>query len=109
MFRFDEDILVDRAYSCFKWGQIATTYVNEIHIKSPRRVYNLHLMESPRLERYILDHTAGNTYMNLDAFNWDAWMPSDWLLPASETSAPAAPHSTIQRTRTTMWAEVKDK
>ena len=53
----DKNILVDRVYSCFLWGQIATTEVNGINVKSPRRISSqaLRAMDTPRIERYIMD------------------------------------------------------
>ena len=105
----DENISVDTAYSCFIWGQNAYTMVNGENVESPRRVSSAALreMETPRLERYILDDTAVyTTYMRLDEFAWDRVVFSDWLLAPSESSAPGAP-SAIQRKLVTTWGTLK--
>ena len=80
----DENLSVDSAYSCFAWGQNAHTTVNGGNIKSPRRVSSAALreMETPRLERYIVNNRSPYvTYMPLQEFTWDRVIPSDWLLP----------------------------
>ena len=105
----DENVLVDTAYSCFIWGQNAYTTVNGVNVKSPRSISSAALREmgTPRIERYIMKPTSVYiTYMNLDEFTWDRPVLSDWLLPASESSAPGAP-SAIQRNLVTMWGTLK--
>ena len=109
--RTDENVLVDTAYSCYLWGQIATTQKNGIWTKSARRILSAALreMETPRLERYISSISDDNlTYMDIEAFGWDRAVLSDWLLPESEASAPAAP-SAIQRELTTTWGSLKKR
>ena len=105
----DENVLVDTAYSCFVWGQNAYTTVNGINVKSKRSISSAALreMETPRLERYILNNISVYiTYMNIEAFTWDRAVLSDWLLAASELSAPGAP-SAIQRKLVTTWGALK--
>lgn len=105
----DENVTVDTAYSCFVWGQNASTRINGVNVKSQRRVSSgaLREMEIPRLERYILDDTSVHiTYMNIEAFKWDRAVLSDWLLPPSEETAPGAP-SAIERKLITTWAALK--
>ena len=105
----DENILIDTAYSCFVWGQNAYTTVNGKNVKSKRRISSavLRQMETPRLERYILDNIGVYiTYMNIEAFTWDRVVLSDWLLPSSEPSVPGAP-SAIQRKLVTSWGGLK--
>ena len=107
--RTDENVLVDIAYSCFLWGQIAVSAVNGVNVKSPRRISSATLreMETPRLERYILDNTSIYiNYMPLDEFTWDRAVLSDWLLPPSEETAPGAP-SAIQRKLVSTWGALK--
>lgn len=104
-----ENVIVDTAYSCFVWGQNAWTSVNRVNIQSPRQVSSAALreMEAPRLERYISDNTGTYiTYMRLDAFTRDRAVLSDWLLPASEETAPAAPSMPRQKVATT-WGALK--
>ena len=64
-------------------------------------------METPRLERYISNNIGVFiTYMDIEAFTWDRMVLSDWLLAASELSAPGAP-SAIQRKLVTTWGALK--
>ena len=105
----DENILVDTAFSCFIWGQNAWTTVNGVNVKSQRRISSAALreMETPRLERYISNNIGVFiTYMDIEAFTWDRMVLSDWLLAASESSAPGAP-SAIQRKLVTTWGALK--
>ena len=105
----DENVLVDTAYSCFLWGQNAYTTVNNINVKSQRSISSAALreMETPRLERYITNNIGVFiTYMDIEAFTWDRVVLSDWLLPASEVSAPGAP-SAIQRNLVGTWGVLK--
>ncbi len=105
----DENVLVDIAYSCFIWGQIAYTTVNGQNVESPRRISSAALreMEAPRLERYIPNTTGIYiTYMDLEAFTWDRVVLSDWLLPPSATSVAGAP-SSFQRNPATTWGTLK--
>ena len=105
----DENVLVDTAYSCFVWGQNAYTTVNGKNVESRRRISSavLREMETPRLERYISNNIGVYiTYMNIEAFTWDRAVLSDWLLAASELSAPGAP-SAIQRKLVTTWGALK--
>ena len=105
----DENILVDTAYSCFLWGQIAYTTVNGKNVESQRRISSAALreMELPRLERYITNNIGVFiTYMDIEAFTWDRVVLSDWLLPPSESSAPGAP-SALQRKLVTTWGALK--
>ena len=105
----DENVLVDTAYSCFVWGQNAYTTVNGVNVKSKRRISSAALreMETPRLERYISNNIGVFiTYMDIEAFTWDRMVLSDWLLAASELSAPGAP-SAIQRKLVTTWGALK--
>ncbi len=100
---------IDRAYSCYFWGQTAVT--PERHI-SPRRISSqaLQAMDPPRIERYLLDPTkVFGTYIDFSAFGWDRAVLSDWLLAASEASdiaggnAPSSPYKQL----TTSWAALK--
>ena len=100
---------IDRAYSCYFWGQTAVT--PERHI-SPRRISSqaLQAMDPPRIERYLLDPTkVFKTYIDFEAFGWDRMVISDWLLAASETSdieggnAPSSPYKQL----TTTWGRLK--
>ena len=100
---------IDRAYSCYFWGQTAVT--PERHI-SPRRISSqaLQAMDPPRIERYLLDPTkVFGTYIDFAAFGWDRAVLSDWLLAASEASevgggnAPSSPYKQL----TTSWAALK--
>ena len=100
---------IDRAYSCYFWGQTAVT--PERHI-SPRRISSqaLQAMDPPRIERYLLDPTkVFKTYIDFAALGWDRMVISDWLLAASETSdieggnAPSAPSKQL----TTTWGRLK--
>ena len=105
----DENVLVDIAYSCFIYGQIAYTTVNGQNVESPRRISSAALreMETPRLERYIPNNTGIYiTYMDLEAFTWDRAVLSDWLLPASASSVAGAP-SVIRRKAATTWGTLK--
>lgn len=105
----DENILVDTAFSCFIWGQNAYTTVNGVNVKSKRQISSAALreMETPRLERYISNNIGVFiTYMDIEAFTWDRMVLSDWLLAASELSAPGAP-SAIQRKLVTTWGALK--
>ena len=104
----DENILVDTAYSCFVWGQYEFTMVDGVSVKNQRRVSSAALreMEVPRLERYISDDSNHITYIRLDAFTWDRFVFSDWLLPESEETVPSAP-SVVQRKLTTKWSALK--
>ena len=105
----DENVLVDTAYSCFVWGQNAYTTVNGVNVKSKRQISSAALreMETPRLERYISNNIGVFiTYMDIEAFTWDRMVLSDWLLAASELSAPGAP-SAIQRKLVTTWGALK--
>ena len=105
----EKDVIVDIAYSCFVWGQIAVTTVNGVNVKSKRRISSavLRQMEVPRLERYISNNRSVDiSYMSLDEFTWDRPVLSDWLLAPSESSAPGAP-SAIQRKLVTTWGALK--
>ena len=108
----DKNIVVDTAFSCFVWGQIATMKVNGINVQSPRRISSAALreMETPRLERYIFNNTSvDGTYMSLDEFTWDRFVFSDWLLASSEETevaggnAPSSPYKKL----ITSWAALK--
>ena len=106
--RTQENITVDRAYSCFLWGQIATTKKNGIWTKSERRISPraLREMDTPRIERYITKpNSVYGTYISLEDFQWDRFVLSDWLLPAPENT-PNAP-SMSYRKLTTSWAALK--
>ena len=100
----DENVLVDTAYSCFIWGQNAWTTVKGVNVKSPRSISSATLreMETPRIERYITD--SNSVYVTY--IGWDRFVLSDWLLPASEVSAPGAP-SAIQRNIVGTWGALK--
>ena len=105
----DENILVDTAYSCFVWGQEAYTTVDGVNVKNQRQISSAALreMETPRLERYILDDASVyRTYMDIEAFTWEREILSDWLLAPSEVSAPGAP-SAIRRKLSTTWGALK--
>lgn len=106
-----ENISVDTAYSCFAWGQHAAyTTVDGINVKSKRRITSAALreMETPRLERYILDDTNVHlTYMSIEKFTWNHTVFSDWLLPPSESSAPGAP-SALPLKPTMTWGALKN-
>ena len=105
----EKDVIVDIAYSCFVWGQIAVTTVNGVNVKSQRRISSAALreMETPRIERYITKPTGTFiTYTGFENFAWDRPVLSDWLLPPSESSAPGAP-SAIQRKLVTTWGALK--
>ena len=107
--RNENNIPIDRAYSCYLWGQIAFT--PERHI-SPRRISSQALlaMDPPRIERYLQDPTnVFITYIDFAAFGWDRVVRSDWLLAASEASdvdggnAPSFPYKQL----TTSWGALK--
>ena len=105
----DENILVDTAYSCFVWGQNAYTTVDGVNVESPRRISSAALreMDTPRIERYIMKlNSVFITYTGIEEFEWDRVVLSDWLLAASESSAPGAP-SAIQRKLLTTWGALK--
>ena len=105
----DENVLIDTAYSCFVWGQNAYTTVNDKNVESPRRISSqaLREMDTPRIERYITNPTGiFITDIPFEDFAWDRAVLSDWLLPASEASAPGAP-SAIQRKLVTTWGALK--
>ena len=108
----DENILIDTAYSCFVWGQNAYTTVNGKNVKSKRRISSavLRQMETPRLERYILDNIGVYiTYMNIEAFTWDRAVLSDWLLGSSEETVVANPNAPFlsDKKLTTTWGAIK--
>ena len=105
----DENVLIDTAYSCFVYGQNAYTTINDKNVESPRRISNqaLREMETPRLERYITNPTGiFITDIPFEDFEWDRAVLSDWLLAASEASAPGAP-SAIRRNLGTTWGALK--
>lgn len=105
----ENHIHIDRAYSCYRWGQIAVTPARLI---SPRRISSQALlaMDPPRIERYITN-PAGvfRTYIDFAAFGWDRAVFSDWLLAASDASdirggnAPSSPYTQL----TTSWGALK--
>ena len=105
----ENNIHIDRAYSCYRWGQTALTPEKQI---SPRRIssQSLQAMNPPRIERYLSDPTkVFRTYIDFSAFGWDRAVFSDWLLAASEASDIAggnAPSSSY-RQLTTSWAALK--
>ena len=107
----DENILIDTTYSCFVWGQNAYTTVNGKNVKSKRRISSavLRQMETPRLERYILDNIGVYiTYMNIEAFTWDRAVLSDWLLASSEeTEITGGNAPSYHKKLTTSWAALK--
>ena len=108
----DENILIDTTYSCFVWGQNAYTTVNGKNVKSKRRISSavLRQMETPRLERYILDNIGVYiTYMNIEAFTWDRAVLSDWLLGSSEETVVANPNAPFlsDKKLTTTWGAIK--
>ena len=97
---------IDTAYSCFQWGQRAVPQ------GSPRRLSSqgLQAMKTPRIERYIIDpNSVAITYMDIDDFQWDRPVLSDWLLASRDTSeidggnAPANPYKKL----TTYWGTLK--
>ena len=107
--RNENNIHIDRAYSCYRWGQIALTPERQI---SPRRIssQSLQAMDPPRIERYLSDPTkVFGTYIDFSAFDWDRAVLSDWLLAASEASevgggnAPSSPYKQL----TTSWGALK--
>ena len=108
----ENNLTVDRAYSCYLWGQVATTQDNGIWKKSQRRISGpaLREMPTPRIERYILKpNSIYITYMPIDEFQWDRAVFSDWLLPAgaeSQDFGGNAP-SLVYRKLTTSWAALK--
>ena len=110
--RTENNITVDRAYSCFLWGQSATMQINGIWTKSERRISPraLREMDTPRIERYIIKtNSVYITHTSLEEFQWDRFVLSDWLLPAPdepEVAGGNAP-SVSYRKLTTSWAALK--
>lgn len=106
----DQNLTVDMAYSCYLWGQLATTQENGIWKKSERRISSqaLREMKTPRIERYITKpQSLYITYMGIDAFQWDRVVLSHWLLPASDEKSGNAPSA--YRRLTTAWAAQKKR
>lgn len=104
----DKNLTIDTAYSCFVFGQIATTQDKGIWEKSDRRLSSdaLRAMDTPRMERYILKpNSIYITYMDIADFGWDRFVLSDWLLPAGEESVGAAP--SVYKRLTTSWGALK--
>ena len=105
------NITVDRAYSCFIWGQSATMQVNGIWEKSPRRfsLKALREMDTPRIERYITKtNSVYVTHTGIEDFRWDRAVLSDWLLPAHDTPQLAGGNApSVYRKLTTSWAALK--
>ena len=108
----ENNITIDRAYSCYLWGQNAFTLANGVWVKSRRRISGeaLQSMDIPRIERYIME-PAGVfiRYTDIEKFKWDHLIPSDWLLASSEETrvaggkAPSSPYKKL----TTSWAVLK--
>lgn len=105
----ENNLLIDRAYSCYLYGQSAVAPAGGI---SPRRISGQALlaMDSPRLERYITEPTGiFRRYIDFEAFGWDRVVLSDWLLAASDASdirggnAPSSPYTQL----TTSWGALK--
>ena len=70
----------------------------------------LRQMETPRLERYILDNIGVYiTYMNIEAFTWDRAVLSDWLLGLSEETVAGSPNAPFlpDKKLTTTWGAIK--
>ena len=108
----ENNATVDRAYSCYLWGQVANTQVNGIWKKSERRISSqvLRAMETPRIERYIIKpNSVYITYMPIEDFRWDRAVLSDWLLPATEESQDVGGNapSLVYKQLTTSWAALK--
>ena len=108
----ENNLTVDRAYSCYLWGQVANTEIDGIWKKSERRISGpaLRAMETPRIERYIIKpNSVYITYMSIDEFGWDRAVLSDWLLPSSEESQGVGGNapSLVYKKLTTSWAALK--
>ena len=105
-------VIVDRAYSCYIFGQSTYTQVNGEWVESQRRISGqaLQSMDIPRIERYITNETGIYiTYIPFEKFGWDRVVLSDWLLASSEETevaggnAPSSPYKKLA----TSWAALK--
>ena len=108
----ENNLTVDRAYSCYLWGQVATTQDNGVWKKSERRFLSqvLRAMDTPRIERYISKPDSIHiTYMRIEDFQWDHFVLSDWLLasPSEETEVVGGNAPSAYRKPTTSWAALK--
>ena len=108
----DENVLIDTAYSCFIWGQIAYTTVNGKNVESPRRISSqaLREMDTPRIERYVTNPTGiFITYIPFEDFAWDRAVLSDWLLGSSEETVVDSPNAPLlsEQKLTTSWGAIK--
>ena len=108
----DENVLIDTAYSCFIWGQIAYTTVNGKNVESPRRISSqaLREMDTPRIERYVTNPTGiFITYTAFENFEWDRAVLSDWLLGSSEETGVDSPNAPLlsEQKLTTSWGAIK--
>ena len=108
----ENNLTVDRAYSCYLWGQAATTQENDEWQESSQRFSSqvLRTMDTPRIERYISKpNSIYITYMRIEDFQWDRAVLSDWLLASSEEAQVAGGNapSLVYRKLTTSWAALK--
>ena len=108
----ESNVTIDRAYSCYMFGQNAYIQVNGEWVESQRRISGqaLQSMDIPRIERYITNETGIYiTYIPFENFAWDRVVLSDWLLASSEETevvggnAPSSPYKKL----TTSWAALK--
>ena len=80
----ENNIPIDRAYSCYLWGQNAFTLAKGVWVKSRRRISGeaLQSMDIPRIERYIME-PAGVfiRYTDIEKFGWIVWLPAIGCLP----------------------------
>ena len=105
-------VIVDRAYSCYIFGQNTYTQVNGEWVESQRRISGqaLQSKDIPRIERYVTNETGIYiTYIPFEDFEWDRVVLSDWLLASSEETEAAggnAPSSSYKKLATS-WAALK--
>ena len=108
----ESNVTIDRAYSCYIFGQNTYTQVNGEWVESQRRISGqaLQSMDIPRIERYITNETGIYiTYIPFEKFGWDRVVLSDWLLASSEETevaggnAPSSPYKKLA----TSWAALK--
>ena len=108
----ESNVTIDRAYSCYIFGQNTYTQVNGEWVESQRRISGqaLQSKDIPRIERYVTNETGIYiTYIPFEDFEWDRVVLSDWLLASSEETEAAggnAPSSSYKKLATS-WAALK--